>query len=191
MVKKLVFSGFICLFIVINMAGCVDVGDIVQFSITSFEVKPAIITEGQTANLSWVVMSAQSVSIDHGIGNVANMGSRIIQPIETTTYTLTAVNGSQTRTATTQVIVNPKDGDSSQETPSIQFVKDNLADKLTIASAQPSDLLWSDFVISGTCDSSGLGTYVVAGDQITGCSGTISLRYIPTNTLLGTWDFAD
>lgn len=51
------------------------------------------------------------------------------------------------------------------------------------------DLKWEDIGISGDCDTSNLGTYVLAGDQITSCSGTITIRYIPTNTLLGSWEF--
>jgi len=73
-------------------------------------------------------------------------------------------------------------------TPHIQFYKD--IDSLTITTADPNNILWSNIEITGTCDTSSLGTYVQAGDMITECSGTITIRYIPTDTLLGTWDFA-
>jgi hypothetical protein len=39
-----------------------------------------------------VVTGATSVSIDHGIGNVALSGHRTVIPSEITTYTLTASN---------------------------------------------------------------------------------------------------
>ena len=106
---KFLTIGIIIVFLTVTFSGCNDLnlGEVTQFSITSFNVDPSIITEGETANLSWVVMSAQSASIDQDIGNVSNVGNRIIQPTESTTYTLTAVNGSKTLTATTQIIVNP------------------------------------------------------------------------------------
>jgi len=194
--KKTVFIGLTLLSLLLAFSGCTDmnVGEITQFSITKFEVKPTVINEGETANLSWLVLSAQTVSIDNGIGTVGNTGTRVIQPSETTTYTLTASNKTKTITATTQIIVNEKsdDGsdDTSEQTPNMQLVRDNTNKKLTVASTSPNDLLWSDFEITGDCDSSGLGTNVIAGDTITDCSGTITIRHIPTNTLIGTWEFS-
>jgi hypothetical protein len=77
----------------------------------------------------------------------------------------------------------------TEPTPSIQFFKDNEDRTLTVAQADPADILWSDINIDGTCDASGLGTYVIAGDRITECSGTITISHIPTNALLGVWEF--
>ncbi len=194
--KKYIAVGLALLFLFVTFSGCTDmnVDEITQFSITKFEVKPTVIDEGETANLSWLVLSAQTVSIDNGIGTVSNTGTRVIQPSETTTYTLTASNKTKSLTATTQIIVNEKSdndgsGDEQEETPSLQLVKNDIDDTLTVASADPGDLLWSDFEITGDCDSSGLGTNVIAGDTMTDCSGTITIRHIPTNTLIGTWDF--
>lgn len=95
--------------------------------------------------------------------------------------------------ATVYVYVSGMIGTSPQSTPSIQFVKDDVHDKLTVASADPIDIQWADLNLSCTGSttlvypSSG---YVLAGNEITNCSGTISVRYVPTNTLLGTWTFA-
>ena len=74
-------------------------------------------------------------------------------------------------------------------TPNIQFFKDSNAHTLTVAAVDPDDVLWSDIDVDGDCDTSGLGTYVVAGDVISSCYGTIEIRYIPTNSLLGVFDF--
>ena len=117
MLRKSLYSMLFLLFVTVTLSGCldVDVGEITQFSITSFTVQPALIKEGQTANLSWIVMSAQTVRIDPGIGNVSNIGTRIIQPTETTTYTLTAVNGTKILTATTETIVNPASNTNQQD----------------------------------------------------------------------------
>jgi len=129
------------------------------------------------------------VSIDNGIYNVAKTGNRIIQPTETTTYILSASDNKKTIMATTQIIVNNNEEESSDEVPNLQFVKDSINTKLTVASADPGNFLWSDFEIIGSCDTSNLGSTVYAGDYFSSCSGTISIRHITTNTLKGTWDF--
>ena len=103
--KKLKAIGILLVYLIVGISGCLDLGDVTKSSITSFNVEPSMISEGETANLSWVVMSAETVSIDNGIGNVSNIGERIIIPTETTVYTLTARNGTKTLTATTQIIV--------------------------------------------------------------------------------------
>ena len=89
-------------------SGCVNVPEeLTQFSIVSFDVEPGIINQGEYANLSWVVISASSVNIDNGIGNVALTGHRIIQPMQTTTYILTASNATTTKSATATITVKP------------------------------------------------------------------------------------
>lgn len=79
---------------------------------------------------------------------------------------------------------------SQEPYPSILCVKDISARTLTVVSASPYDILWSDLDIMGSCDTSGLNGYIEAGDQITNCYGTITIRHISTNLLLGSWDFA-
>ena len=123
--KKLVTFGLMLVFLTVSFSGCSDLDlgnldEVTQFSITAFNVEPSLIEQGQTANLSWTVMSAQSVTIDQGIGNVSNIGHRIIMPAETTTYTITAVNKTKTLTATTQIIVteateNEEEEDDNQD----------------------------------------------------------------------------
>ena len=105
--KKLIAFGITLLFLIVGFSGCtdIDLGEVTQFSITTFQVEPMLIESGDTANLSWVVMSAQTVIIDNGIGNVSNIENRIIMPTETTMYTLVAKNGTKTLTATTEIIV--------------------------------------------------------------------------------------
>jgi len=74
-------------------------------------------------------------------------------------------------------------------TPVIIFVKDNIHLTLTVASVDPENVLWSDIYVNGSCNTSGLGTYVTAGDAISDCQGTINITYLPTNTLIGSWTF--
>jgi hypothetical protein len=94
-------------------------------------------------------------------------------------------------TATVYVYVSGMIGESPEQTPNIQLVKDNTNGKLTVASADPVDLTWNDFEITGSYISTSFSPYslVTAGDYISGCTGTISIRHIPTNTLIGMWDF--
>jgi hypothetical protein len=77
----------------------------------------------------------------------------------------------------------------SSQVPTIQFIKDDNANTLTVASVNPSNVLWSDINFVGTCDTSGLGTYVTAGDVISGCYGTITLTYVPLNIVVGIYEF--
>jgi hypothetical protein len=55
-----------------------------------FNVDPNVIAVGQLASLHWNVTGATSVSIDQGIGSVGSVGSKVVYPYYTTTYTLTA-----------------------------------------------------------------------------------------------------
>ena len=55
-----------------------------------FNVDPNIIAVGQLATLHWDVSGATSVSIDQGVGDVQQVGSKVVYPYYTTTYTLTA-----------------------------------------------------------------------------------------------------
>jgi len=81
--KKIILVSAVCLLSIVSLfSGCVNVpmDDLVQFSIFSFEVEPAIINQGESANLSWMVIAATSVSIDNGIGSIALTGHRMIMP---------------------------------------------------------------------------------------------------------------
>jgi hypothetical protein len=74
--------------------------------------------------------------------------------------------------------------------PSIKFLKDDDNFMLTVISVSPSNLPWNNIRITGTCDTSDLGTYVVAGDTITDCFDIITIRDKATNFLLGSWTFS-
>ena len=58
-----------------------------------------------SSTLNWTVTGATTVSIDHGIGDVALSSSRPVSPASNTVYTLTAKNAAGTVKATAQVIV--------------------------------------------------------------------------------------
>lgn len=56
----------------------------------TFVASPTTIDAGKTSTLSWSVANATKVEIDQGIGDVAALGSKGVNPQTTTTYTLTA-----------------------------------------------------------------------------------------------------
>ncbi len=71
----------------------------------SFTASTNQIYVGQSATLSWAVSNATSVVIDNGIGSVVATSSVPVNPLVTTTYTLTASNavGSRAVPVTVQV----------------------------------------------------------------------------------------
>lgn len=124
--------------------------------------------------------------------------------------------------ATVYVYVSGMMGNQQTPTPSVTFSKDDVNDKLTIASADPNDLAWNDtkVVVNGqtlTWQASPLadgkpgtwtdGTwasgevrlysgnldaernFMDAADYIDNCSGTVTVVWEPTNTLMGSWSF--
>lgn len=71
-----------------------------------FNADPLVINPGEASNLSWSIIGAGNVEIDHGIGQVGLHGLHQVALSETTTYTLTAVNGSRNRTREVRILVN-------------------------------------------------------------------------------------
>lgn len=74
--------------------------------------------------------------------------------------------------------------------PKVEFIQDDVNNKL-IVSFVSTDILWSDIEIKGDCDTSLLGEYVLEGDEIINCRGTITITHIPTGTCFGTWGFKE
>jgi hypothetical protein len=76
-------------------------------TIKVFAASPPNIKEGDWTTLAWEVSGTGNVRIDPGIGDVAQTGSRSVQPLQTTTYTMYATNDQGIIKATSQVIVTP------------------------------------------------------------------------------------
>jgi hypothetical protein len=74
--------------------------------INSFTANPANISVGQSSTLAWNVSGASTVTIDQGIGNVGWTGTRVVTPVSSTTYTLTASNAVGWVSTTAQVLVS-------------------------------------------------------------------------------------
>jgi len=75
--------------------------------IVSFEAAKTTVSGCQVAILRWTVHGASTLSIDQGVGIVGVSAYKIVRPLQTTTYTLTAesLGGSDKRSAT--VVVFP------------------------------------------------------------------------------------
>ena len=75
----------------------------------TFQAVPQAISLGETSTLQWTTSSADQITIDQGIGDVAASGSLVVSPKDTTTYTLTAAGkgGTATGSATIRVTVPP------------------------------------------------------------------------------------
>jgi hypothetical protein len=73
--------------------------------IESFRADPVVVSPGVASNLSWSVIGAGRVEIDQGVGEVELKGFTQVKPFETTTYRLTAINGSINRSMTLKIMI--------------------------------------------------------------------------------------
>jgi len=137
--------------------------------INSFSVSPNVITQGQSATLSWSVTGATTITIS-GLGTVTG-NSLSVSPISTTVYTLTATNSAGSPTAQTTltvnpVVVNPPVINSFNVSPNV------------ITQGQSSTLSWN-VTGANTINISGIGT-------VTGNSISVSPSSTTTYTLTAT-----
>jgi hypothetical protein len=80
-------------------------GNAIEPRILSFEVRPATIRPGESAQLVWQAEAARGLTIDPEVGPVEIRGSKQVAPAQTTTYTLRA--GTVTKTVTVTVAGSP------------------------------------------------------------------------------------
>jgi len=99
------FSLFFAIAVLVFIAGCSGTPPAVPI-INAFSASPSTIITGDNSTLSWSVTDATSVTIDHGVGTVALLGSTVVNPTTTTTYILTATNGAGSVTAQAMVMVS-------------------------------------------------------------------------------------
>ena len=77
-------------------------------TINYFQVNPSSITEGESATLRWSVTGATGLKIDNSIGEVSSNGVLLIEPSDTTTYIITAINASRIVRDNATIIVKSK-----------------------------------------------------------------------------------
>jgi len=125
--------------------------------IIRFEANPVSIAPGQSSTLSWTTSGATTVTISPNVGSVALNGSVQVTPAQTTTYTLTATNGTSVSAPVT-VIVAPAN---------IPQILTFVANPQTIDAGQSSQLCWQ---VSGATNiqiDPGVGTNLNANDCAT------------------------
>lgn len=95
---------------VVTSEAIITVSPVPQPVITSFTADSGTINNGESTTLRWqITNSADSITIEPGIGDVTGQDSVVVSPNTTTTYTITAVNGggSDTEQVTVTVIQPP------------------------------------------------------------------------------------
>jgi len=74
------------------------------------QASPSTVERGQQATLTWKTQNATSVVIDGGVGNVAENGSVVITPRESSTFTAIAKGpGGEGRSSTRVTVVAPRE----------------------------------------------------------------------------------
>ena len=106
--------------------------------VARFTASPSQIAPGGTSTIAWVVVGADSISIDQGIGSVSAESSTAVAPAATTTYTLTASNahGDTVRSVTVRVA---EDTDPDPIAPAVAAF---LADPASGAAPFDTTLYW-------------------------------------------------
>src|SRR5215468_3996042 len=94
------------LLVACSLAACGDDSDRVQ--ILLFQASPDAIEAGQSTKLVFVVQpSTAKITIGSGVGDVTGKTEVQVTPTDTTSYQLTAVNGSATTNQTVKITVGP------------------------------------------------------------------------------------
>jgi chitodextrinase len=85
--------------------------------IGSFAANPTSITAGGSSTLSWSVTGATTLSISPVVGIVTGLTQKLVTPLTTTTYVLTATNSGGSTTASATVTVTTTQDTAAPTTP--------------------------------------------------------------------------
>jgi len=172
------------------IAGCS--GGVISFgtpgsqpSIVSFNADPSSIAAGQSANLSWNVSGATTITIDQGIGNVALTGTRAVTPAATTIYTLTASSSAGSATATTQVVVAGTSTPTPTPTPTpatLPTIDYFAANPQIITAGGSTTLGWNTSNATSATIDNGIGSVSIAGTTVVAPAATTNYTLTATNS---------
>ena len=103
-------------------------------SCDAFTVSDSRVEKGDTVTLTWRTTDADDVDIDHGVGDVAEDGSKRVKIDRDTTFTLTARNGSETDTCKVEVEIEEEEEekDVSCDAFTVSDSRVEKGDKLTL-----------------------------------------------------------
>ena len=105
----------------------------------SFTASDTRVDDGDYVTLTWRTTDADDVSINHGIGDVANDGNKRVRITEDTTFTLTARDNNDSDTCTVTVRVD-EEVDNDKEAPRCRlYISDTK-----ITTGQPVELRWNN-----------------------------------------------
>jgi uncharacterized cupredoxin-like copper-binding protein len=151
--------------------------DIGNGCITSFTASPSTVPSGSPSTLSWTTAggSVTSVSIDNGVGSKPANGSATVNPVATTTYTLSAFTTANSSPPTAQVTVTV----GGSPAPTATF----SATPASITSGQSSTLQWTTTNATSVSIDNGVGSRPVNGSV--SVSPTSTTTYTLTATGAG------
>ncbi len=81
--------------------------------IIDINASPTTVERGDPTTLTWNSSDASTLLIDSGVGNVAESGSMVVTPLESTTYTATATGPGGDAQSSTRVTVVPRSRDAT------------------------------------------------------------------------------
>jgi len=151
--------------------------------VVSFSASPNSINAGDVSIISWQVENASSVRIDPDIPSASSTGMDKVVPMVTTTYRLTATNGSGTTTATTVVTVGATGGatPAPSGTSGIPVITSFTASPTSINAGDSSVLSWITTDATGATIS-GIGNVAVSGNQVVYPTATTTYILEATNS---------
>lgn len=139
-----------------------------------FTANPMTVSPGGTSTLSWNVSGATTVSIDNGIGIVTAIGTRQVTLAQTTTYTMTATNGSGSVTASTII---------SASQIGYPTITNFYASPATINPGGSTVLSWSTSGATNVSLNQGIGPVSPTGTLTVVLSATTTFNLTATNSI--------
>ncbi len=178
--KKIVFLSLSVLLLLVLIPGCVTSQTPPTATtppvIGAFSSNPSAVNSGNPSVLFWKVTGATSVSVDQGIGQVDVAGVKVVSPVTSTVYTLTATNSAGTVTGSTVTNVN-----SGPLPPAgIPVIKVFSSNPSAVNSGSPSALFWNVTGATSVSIDQGIGKVDFVGIKVV--SPAISTAYTLTAT---------
>ncbi len=150
--------------------------------ISSFNAEPTSISANGKSILTWEVSGASRVSIEPGIGDVAESGRREVTPNTTTIYTLLATGASgSTARATVQVTVEGSPAGGVSPSPGAPQVVEFWAKPSNITIGESASLIWNVQNAASITIEPGIGSVNLQGARLVSPGSTTTYTLTATN----------